>query len=369
MIHDLGGGGAEKVLVNLVNNMDKQKFEVHVTALFGGGVNEKSLSPDIHYNAVWPKAIPGNSKLLKLLTPSQLHRLVVHDAYDIEVAYLEGPSARIISGCNNKKTKTVCWIHIEQHTIKNAASSFRSSKESVACYSKFNRIVCVSDSVKNDFLGIYPDIISAEVQYNTIETSLIGRIKEEPVEETVFQENEIKLIGVGKIIRQKGFDRLARIVKRLRDDGFPVHCYVLGVGKDQQKIEEYLLENNIKQYYTFLGYQANPYKYVAKCDLFVCSSWAEGFSTAASEALIVGTPVCTVDVSGMREMLGNNEFGVITPNDDDSLYHGIKDMICNGKLEYYRKKALERGKRFSTESNVRSVETMFEQLLDVPTVN
>lgn len=369
LIHDLGGGGAEKVLVNLVNNMDKHKFEIHVTALFGGGVNEKLLSSDIHYRTVWPRAIPGNSKLLKLLTPSQLHRLIIHDTYDIEVAYLEGPSARIISGCARPKTRTVSWIHIEQHTMKNAAFSFRSSKESVTCYSKLDKIVCVSNSVKTDFLSIYRGITNAEVLFNTIETDLIIRMKEESVDETLFQTNEIKMIGVGKIIRQKGFDRLARIVKRLRDDGVPVHCYVLGNGEDQQRIEAYLLENNIQQHYSFLGYQANPYKYVARCDLFVCASWAEGFSTATTEALIVGTPVCTVDVSGMRELLGDNEYGIVTKNDDESLYQGIKEMICSGKLEYYRKKALERGKSFSTESTVKSVETMFEQLLDTPPVN
>ena len=69
-------------------------------------------------------------------------------------------------------------------------------------------------------------------------------------------------------------------------------------------------------YVDFLGYQTNLYKYVAKCDLFVCASHAEGFSTAATEALILGVPVCTVEVSGMKEMLGeNNEYGIITEND------------------------------------------------------
>ena len=69
---------------------------------------------------------------------------------------------------------------------------------------------------------------------------------------------------------------------------------------------------------TLLGYQTNPYKYVAGCDLFVCSSYAEGFSTAATEALIVGTTVCTVEVSGMKEMLGeNNEYGIVTENSEE----------------------------------------------------
>ena len=74
-------------------------------------------------------------------------------------------------------------------------------------------------------------------------------------------------------------------------------------------------------------------KYMKRCDLFVCASHAEGFSTAATEALIVGLPVCTVEVSGMREMLGaHNEFGVITNNDEEALYKGIKELIENPEM-------------------------------------
>lgn len=364
LIHDLGVGGAEKVLVNLVNHMDHQRFDISVIALFGGGVNEQFLAPDIHYHAVWPKAIPGNSKLMKLLTPRQLHCLCVKDHYDVEVSYLEGPSARIISGCTDPGTKLLGWIHVEQHTKKTAASSFRSYKESWQCYHRFDQIVCVAEAVKQDFLQLFPNIENIIVRYNTNETDKILSLKDEPVHEVIFLQDEIKLIAVGKIIKRKGFDRLARIVKWLRDDGLPVHLYALGVGAEQAEIEAYVKENNLQGYYTFLGYQTNPYKYVAKCDLFVCASMAEGFSTAATEALIIGTPVCTVDVSGMREMLGENEYGIITANDDESLYQGIKKMICNGELDYYRKKALERGKRFSTEATVRSVESMLEQLID-----
>ena len=107
LIHDLGHGGAEKVLVNLVNNMDRSKFDISVTALFGGGVNEQFLAKDIHFYSVFPKEVPGNSKLMKLLTPKKLHKLCVKEHYDIEVSYLEGPSARVISGCQDPNTKLV----------------------------------------------------------------------------------------------------------------------------------------------------------------------------------------------------------------------------------------------------------------------
>ena len=123
-------------------------------------------------------------------------------------------------------------------------------------------------------------------------------------------------------------------------------------------------ENNISDSFSFLGYQTNPYKYVSKADLFVCSSHSEGFSTAATEALIVGTPVCTVEVSGMKEMLGeNNEYGIITENTEEALYQGIKSLLDSPELlAHYKEKAIERGKFFSTEKTVKAVEDMLLKL-------
>ena len=113
-----------------------------------------------------------------------------------------------------------------------------------------------------------------------------------------------------------------------------------------------------------LGHQQNPYKYVSKCDLYVCSSYSEGFSTAATEALIVGTPVCTTDVSGMKEMLGtNNEYGYIVDNDEKALYEGIKKFIDSYEFyDNYKKQAKLRGEFFSTDNTVNSVEEMLNKL-------
>ena len=167
-----------------------------------------------------------------------------------------------------------------------------------------------------------------------------------------------------KLVPIKGFDRIARIHRRLRNDGYPVHTYLLGDGPERAALEAYVQENQLADSYTFLGYQTNPYKYVARCDLFVCASTAEGFSTAATEALIVGTPVCTVDVSGMKEMLGEqNEWGVVTENREEALYQGIKSLLDNpARLEHYKQQAAIRGRAFSTEETVKAVEEMLLNL-------
>lgn len=360
LIHDMGHGGAEKVLVNLANNLDPEKFEVTVIALFGGGVNEQFLKEHVRYRAVFARNIPGNSKWMKLMSPRQLHRLLIREIYDIEISYLEGPSARIISGCPNLHSKLVSWIHVEQHTKAAAAKAFRSYQESAECYSRFDQIVCVSESVKTDFRKLYPMLREPSVLYNTNETDEILVRKDEPAEEIFQTDDAFRICGVGKIEPNKGFDKLARIHKRLLADGWKVHTYILGIGSEQEKIERYLKENQIESTFTFLGYQTNPYKYVARCDLFVCCSTAEGFSTAATEALIVGTPVVTTPVAGMEEMLGKNrEYGVIAEATEDSLYEAVKEFIKDRqKLEYYKKQAKIRGACFSKENTVKAAEEM-----------
>ena len=348
------------MLVNLVNNMDRSKFDISVTVLFGGGVNEQFLAPDIHFRAVFPRMLPGNSKLMKLLSPQQLHRLCVKEHYDIEVSYLEGPAARVISGCESRDTKLVCWIHSTMMDTCSAAASFRNTSEAANCYKSFHVIACVSGNVKQAFEKVFPDTATPLVLYNTLESASIIEQSNEPIPEAVMSSAERNIISVGSLKPVKAFDRLLRIHARLRNEGLPVHTYLLGKGPDLEKLKQQAREICPDGTVTFLGYDTNPYRYVSKADLFVCCSLSEGFSTATTEALIVGTPVCTVEVSGMKEILGeHNEFGVITENSEDALYLGIKDLLDHPeKLAYYKEKALERGKAFSTEKTVQAVEEM-----------
>lgn len=363
LIHDLGQGGAEKVLVNLVNNMDPAKFDISVTALFGGGVNEQFLKPHIHYRAVFKKAFPGNSHIMKLFSPRQLHRLCVKEHYDIEVSYLEGPSARIISGCTDENTKLVSWVHVEQHTMIAIASSFRNEEEAIACYKRFDQTVCVSDYVRDDFSSIVPLDNPVTVLYNTVESNTVLQMATEAVSIS-FDPHFFHITAVGTLKQSKGYMRLLHIIKRLKDENYPVRLYVLGIGPLKQDMEAYIREQGLQSNVMLLGYQTNPYKYVARCDLLACASFAEGFLTAVTEALIVGTPVCTVEVSGMKELLGdNNEYGIVTGNTEEALYQGIRALLDDPSLlAHYKEQAARRGKDFDTAKTVQAVEEMLKKL-------
>ena len=364
LIHDLGQGGAEKVLINLVNNMDRSKFDISVTVLFGGGVNEQFLKPHIHYHSIYAKAFPGNSKVMLLLSPEQLHRKFIREHYDIEVSYLEGPAARIISGCTDPNTKLVSWIHCTMQSAQDVSIGFRNFKEAEKCFNKMDSMVFVSQGVQNAFLTYCQYRGACKILYNTNETDEILKLRKEPIESELFDMQYVRLIGVGKLMPVKGFDRLLSIHKCLTDEGYKIHTYLLGEGAERSHFENYIAVNNLCDSVTLLGYQTNPYKYLARADIYICSSLAEGFSTAATEALIVGTPVCTVDVSGMKEMLGEHgEYGLITENNEKALYRGIKQLLDNPELlAHYKKQAEVRGQDFSTEKTVQAVEDMLEAL-------
>ena len=363
LIHDLGPGGAEKVLVNLVNHMDSAQFDITVMTLFDVGVNKQFLAPHIHYKTCFKKMFRGNSHVMKLLTPRQLHKWLIKEKYDIEVSYLEGPSARAISGCPDPDTKLITWIHCLAQKTGNVTLGFRSYKEAAAVYGRFDRVVCVSQTVQDAFRTVFPDVQNTTVLYNTNDSDAILRMAQEPVD-GVFRPNTVKLAGVGKLVPVKAFDRFIRIHAKLRREGYPVHSYILGEGSLRPELEQLVKDLGISDSFTFLGYQTNLYKYIANCDLFVCSSLSEGFSTAATEALIVGTPVCTVEVSGMKEMLGeNNEYGIVTENNEEALYQGIKQLLNDpGLLVHYKEKAAQRGKHFSTANTVNAVEDMLLRL-------
>lgn len=362
LIHDLGQGGAEKVLVNLVNNMDRSKFDISVIALFGGGVNEQFLKKDIHYKAIFPKAFPGNSHIMKIFPPKQLHRMFVKEHYDIEVAYLEGPSARVISGCEDENTKLVSWIHVQQHNMKELAKSFRNETEAIECYNRFDNVVCVSESVKEDFCRILNFQKTCQVLYNTVESDVIWEKAKEEINKP-FERDVCNLIAVGTLKESKGYERLFRIINKLVQEEMKVHLYVLGIGPLKNKLDQYIQDNSLEKNITLLGYDTNPYKYIAKSDLFVCASYAEGFSTATTEALILGVPVCTVDVAGMKELLGeHNEYGVITANSEDDLYKGIKGLLeYEDVLKRYIVQSQKRGYDFGTEKTVKEVEEFLEK--------
>lgn len=362
-IPNLAHGGAERVLTNLVNHMDYNQFDVTVQTMFDVGIYQEKLNKEVKYIGGFPWYFRGNIMAYKMFSPEFLFKHYIKGKYDIIVSYLEGTSARVIGGADCGQ-KSVCWIHIQLDEQKYAAHAFRNTDEMNRVYQSFDRIICVSDAVCQSFKKTIKVNVPTQVLYNTVEADVIRTMAEEAIDDITFDDKEINIISVAKLMKSKGYDRLVRVLKRLRENGIPAHVYIVGKGEERSNLEKLLKDNHVSEYWTFVGFKENPYKYVKNADLYVCSSRIEGFSTAVTEALIVGTPVVSTNCSGAYELLGaQNEYGIVTDNDENSLYEGIKQMVSTPEmLADYRQRAKLQGEKFSIKKTVQAVEDMLKEI-------
>lgn len=362
-IPTLGSGGAERVLISLLNNLDESKYDITLFTVFDGGINKKYLKKHIKYKYYFKRLFRGNIHLFKLFTPKRLYKTMINEEYDIAISYLEGPMTRIIGGCSDSNTKLINWVHTEVHNSKVIAQSYRSIKEVLNIQKRFSATVFVSDTARIAFENTFKNVNgNFLVKYNTVDSQFIKSKSIDKVTDVEFDKNKVNLISVGRFTSVKGYIRLIKIVKLLINNNVNVHLYLLGEGELHDRYNETIRKLGLNNNVTILGFKENPYKYVKKCDLFVCSSYEEGFSTAVTESLIVGTPVVTTLCSGMEELLGsNNEFGLITENNDEALYQGLRKILTEqGLLDYYKKQVIKRGSSFSTKKTVAAI----EQILD-----
>ena len=369
LIESLAGGGAEKVLTTLVQHIDKERFDVTVCAISGGGKYEDAIKRQVSYKAILAEPKNGNvwerwlyvlkhHLVYKWLPLSWVYRVFVPQNSDVEVAFVEGFTTKLLSYSTNLVAKRYAWVHIDLHQNHWTKSVYDNLKEETDVYNQYTELFGVSNTVVSAFRKELPNVtVPVETVYNPIDVHDILSRANEIVDLKCGK--SLLMVTVGRLEPQKSYMRLLRIAKKLIEDGMDVELWILGDGTERNLLEQYVSENKMQERVCLLGFHANPYKYLRQGDLFVCSSLSEGYSTAVTEALILGLPIITTDCSGMAELLQNGECGVITENDEAALYEGLKRLLTDKSLlEHYRHKAIERGKEFSIEHLMKPIETI-----------
>lgn len=358
-IESLGGGGAEKVLVDLVNHMDQSKFEITVQTLWPSE-NRKKLAEGIRYNSVYPKADRFNVNRMRIEGALGLtYRLHMKDNYDVEVAYLECGTTKILSGSTNRHAAKVAWVHCDL-SVKMADVLDRFVQKAKPQYRKFDQVACVSQDVLITYRKLFGEVPPSSVVYNTVDDTLIREKAAQPLPEDAVK-RKMTIVTLGRLTHQKAYDRLLKVHKRLQQEGFDYDLWILGEGEDRPALEEYIHENHLEDSVRLFGFRENPYPFIKAADLLVCSSRYEGFSTFVTEGLILGKPIVTTDCTGMRELLGDSEFGLIVENSESGLSNGLRQILSSP--EQYQRLAKASGKRgadFSAASLTKITESFLE---------
>ena len=369
-VDSLNEGGVSKVLLDLLENINKEKYDITVMTLYNQGVYIDEVRKYVKYKYCFNiPAANGNSLKAKLyrkywggmlrLPESFMYRWFVKEKYDIEIAFMHGWSTKFISGSNNRASKKIAWVHVDLVTWNRVDGIFKNLEHHKKAYSKFDEVLCVSQTVKEGVEKKY-NVKNARVLYNPINREKILKLSNEEIDDIKFS-SKFKLISVGRLSEQKLYDMLLRIFKKLKNDGLDIELILVGNGNKYNELNEYIVENKLEKDVTLLGFRENPYKYVRASDLFICSSISEGFSLVIGEAMAIGVPIVSVDCPGPNEVLGFGKYGKLVNNNEEDLYNGIKEMINNRALyKKYKNKANERGKMFSINKFINKVESILD---------
>lgn len=335
-------GGIEKVTLDIVNNLDPQKYDITVKVIWFGGHCQSLVNKNIKVEPFFKKYRKGIMRLFIYLPKKILYRLYIREKYDVEIAAGDGIPSRIISGSTNKKSKKVSWIHMDVLKRGSQLKELNNKTKAYKFYEPFDLIACVSNDCKNSFINKFGFENKIRVIYNPVPDRDIKKLSEEDVE-LKFDKSVMKIISVGRIVEQKGYDRLLEVHKRLIDENINHHIYILGDGDKRNELENYINENKLNNSVTLLGFKSNPYKYIKKCDLFTVSSRDEAFSIALVESIVLNIPVISTKCSGPSELLNNGEFGLLVENTLEGIYTGLKKLLIDKDLyNHYKNKAKER---------------------------
>lgn len=367
LIYSLCDGGAERVLVETVNRLPKDKYDVTLMTLFHDETRANLLSPEVHYR---PALRVKNAKVKKILSGilqhiipgGWLYRWFFRNDADVEVAFMESFPTKVLAYSTNARAKKYAWVHIDVQTYTRQDRLFRSLQHQKACYERFDGIYCVSENVREAFTEKFALTDRVHVAYNILDEQEIRRRKDEPVSDLPpRKEGERLLVSVGSLIPRKGFERLIRVCGLLNSRGSRFHLLILGKGELYEELAEQIIDEHLQGVVELLGFRDNPYPYMAAADVYVCPSYVEGFSTVVSEAVVLEKPIVTTDCSGMREILGESEYGLITQNTEESLYEGLRLMLNNETVyRYYQQRVRERAPFFYMEKRLAE----YEQILD-----
>ncbi len=138
-----------------------------------------------------------------------------------------------------------------------------------------------------------------------------------------------RILTVGRIAEQKGYDMAVEVLARLRRDGYDVRWYIIGSGEqaDEEALKLKAIDYNVADMLILLGNTTNPYTYMRDCDIYAQPSRHEGKPIAVEEAKILYKPILATEYLSAREQLSDGTLGEICEISVDGIYMGLKKML------------------------------------------
>lgn len=368
VINSLGCGGAEKSLVSLLSAFDYEKYEVYLQMLSLGGMFAELLPREVHILSKLDyiefceetviKQLRHPIKLgIKIQTSLALkcnsRKKVLHDAqcywkyarnafselpekYDVAIAWGQGNPTHFVCDKVNSGKK-IAFVNADYEKVGH------NKDFDYLMYKKYDYIVAVSDLLKTKLYDVFPDMKDKILAiYDINHAGLIQKMAslENPFVNAI---HDIKIVTVGRLVAEKGYDLLVEACRILRDRKLNFEWHIIGEGPERKKIEQYIETYQLKNNLILHGAKANPYVYMGNADIYVQTSKAEGYCLTLGEARILNKPVVSTNFDVVYNQIENEVNGLIVEMTGEAIAEGIvrilqddelrRKIVCNVKKE------------------------------------
>lgn len=341
-IRSFFGGGAEKVLLDYVKGLDKEKLDITLMVRSPeGALKEQFLAlreQGIRVRWCFDHLKPGknllekakNALLLRLADwsvyrcPALFYRLAIREKFDVEIAFMHNEAASIIASTSNRRSKKLLWVHTDLRRLTSFKTYFGSRKGQARYYRKFDTCVCVSQVAAEGLAELFDIRENVQVLHNPVDRERVLALAEQPCP---LPESDLPTVcAVGRLSWEKNFAMLINAHAALLGKGIPHRLWIVGEGPERQALEDQIAALGVTETVTLAGFQKNPYPYIKAADITVCSSVYEGLHIVSQESLVLGVPVVSCcAVTG--EVFGGFDCGILTENDQASLEAGLEKML------------------------------------------
>ena len=350
-------GGAMTSLVNFLNALDTDKYDVDVmfyendgrygikdeiNILPQGKIHESRSVSNIFKKALslpylWAvirdryyKKIKKNKRKAVQIMSKQgcKYSRKIDKEYDIAVAYEFTWCMNYVMQ-NVKAKKKIIWNHVE---FEKSGMDFKVDKKAL---DGADALVFVSDDCMKSYVKNHPEHKDKAYFIPNLLSSEYVRAKGEEEEAILpFDDdgNLLKFITVARIsFEHKGLDRAVRAFSRLKKEGLidNVRWVIIGKGRDMHSLEDMIKNEHLEDIIYPIGVRENPIPYLKKFDAFLLPSRHEGKPMVITESFIMGIVPIVTEYTSAREQIKDGFDGLVFDNNDEALYAGLKNVITN----------------------------------------
>ena len=247
--------------------------------------------------------------------------------YDVALAYW-GDRTMFYMIDKVKAKKKIAWLHFD----------YGKPPREDALYEKYfnacDRVITVSSEIENSLKKALPSIASKVMTVeNTIDRDEILRLSKADAD---FEDDfsGVRILTIGRICEQKGYDLAVPAVAKLRAEGYPIKWYIIGRGslEEEASLMEKICVCGAEESVRMLGVRKNPYPYIKSADIYMQPSRHEGKPIAVEEAKVLCKPILVTDYTSASEQLENGMLGKIKNISEEGIYEGLKELLDHSDI-------------------------------------